>query len=45
MNEVLAEGLLLRPVFFEGFCMEIDTPADLEIARAWANSRPGTGPG
>jgi len=45
LNEVLAEGLLLRPVFFEGFCMEIDTAADLDIARAWANSRPGAGPG
>ena len=45
LNEVLAEGLLLRPVLFEGFCMEIDTAADLEIARAWANSRASAGPG
>ena len=45
LNEVLAEGLLLRPVFFESFCMEIDTAADLEVARAWANNQPGTGPG
>lgn len=44
LNEVIAEDLILRPVFYEGFCMEIDTADDLEAARAWASSRPDTVP-
>jgi choline kinase len=45
LNELLAGGLLLRPLFFESFCMEIDTADDLEMARAWAECRGKQGTG
>ena len=33
LNEIARE-VVLRPLYFDEFCMEVDTPADLEIARS-----------
>jgi len=38
LNEILEE-IALRPLYFEEFCMEIDTVDDLYKARSWMKSR------
>ncbi len=37
LNEISGE-IILRPLYYEGFCMEIDTMTDLEKARNWLQS-------
>lgn len=37
-NEISGE-ILLRPLYFEEFCMEIDTMGDLEKAKSWLRNR------
>lgn len=34
----ISDQIVLRPLYFEEFCMEIDTPADLEKAKTWLKS-------
>ena len=37
-NEISGE-LLLRPLFFEEFCMEIDMMSDIKKAESWVQSK------
>ena len=39
-NEISNE-IVLHPLYFEEFCMEIDTTGDLERARRWLGNKTG----
>ena len=39
----ISNEIVLRPLHFEEFCMEIDTMDDLEKARRWLENRTGEG--